>query len=87
VSVGLDVESGFLADLAAQPVVDGLAEFEDAAGGFPVLVVAAADEQDPAVVVGDDAADADGVPGRRSVHEITSRVAYWARHVDKLWGL
>jgi hypothetical protein len=85
--VGFNVEPGFLADLAAQAVVDGLAEFEDTAGGFPVLVVAAADEQDPAVVVGDDAADADGVPGRRSVHEITSRVAYWARHVDKLWGL
>jgi hypothetical protein len=67
--------------------VDGLVEFQDAAGGFPVLVVAAADEQDPAVVVGDDAADADRMPGRRSVHEITSRVAYWARHVDKLWGL
>jgi hypothetical protein len=48
-----------------------------------VLVVAAADEQDPAVVVGDDAADADGVPGRRSVHEITSRVAYWTRQVEE----
>ena len=28
----LDVESGLLADLAAQAVVDGLAEFENAAG-------------------------------------------------------
>jgi hypothetical protein len=74
--VRLDAEPGLLADLAAQPVGDGLAEFEDAAGGFPVLVVAAADEQDAAVVVGDDAADADRVPGQRSVHEITSRVAY-----------
>jgi hypothetical protein len=63
--------------------MDGLGQLQDAAGGFPVLVVAAADEQDAAVVVGDDAADADRVPGRRSVHVITSRVAYWARHVDK----
>ena len=67
-------------------MVEGFVKFEDAAGGFPVLVVAAADEQDPAVVVGDDAADADGVAGRRSVHKITSRVAYWPRHVDKCWG-
>src|SRR5690242_11309735 len=46
---GLDVESGFLADLAAQTVVDGLGQFEDSPGRFPVLVVAAADEQDAAV--------------------------------------
>ena len=38
-----------------------LAEFEDAAGGFPVLIVAAPDEQGAALVVGDDAGDADGV--------------------------
>ena len=73
--VGLDVEPGFLADLAAQSVRDGLVEFEDAARGFPVLVVAAADEQDAAVVIKDDAADADAVLGRRSVHKITSRLA------------
>jgi hypothetical protein len=53
----------------------GLIEFEDAARGFPVLVVAAADEQDAAVVIKDDAADADAVLGRRSVHKITSRLA------------
>jgi len=39
--------------------VDALAEFKDAARWFPALVIAAADEQDPAVIVGDDAADAD----------------------------
>lgn len=73
---GLDVESGFLADLAAQAVMDGLLQLEDSPGRLPVLVVAAADEQDAAVVVGDDAADTDRVPGLRSVHQITSRVAY-----------
>ena len=72
---GLDVEAGLLADLAAQAVGDGLAGFQDAAGGFPVAVVAALDEQRPAVVVGDDAADADRVAGRLVVHEITSRVS------------
>ncbi len=41
-SDGLHVEAGFLADLAAQAVVDGLAEFEDAAGRFPAVVVARA---------------------------------------------
>ena len=78
--VGLDVEAGFLADLAAQAIVDGLAEFQDAAGGFPVLVVAPLDEQRAAVVVGDDAADADRMPGRLVVHKITSRVSY--RRID-----
>jgi hypothetical protein len=34
--------------------VDGLAEFQDAAGGLPVVVVAALDEQRAAVVIGDD---------------------------------
>jgi len=52
-----------------------------------MVVVPPLDKQSAAMIIGDDAADADGVPGRRSVHEITSRVAYWARHVDKLWGL
>jgi len=61
--VGLNLEPCLLADLAAQPVVDSLVEFQDAAGGFPVLVVAAADKQDSAVVVGNDTADADGVAG------------------------
>jgi hypothetical protein len=41
----VDVQAGFVADLAAQAVVDGLAEFEDAAGRFPAVVVAALDEQ------------------------------------------
>jgi hypothetical protein len=70
--VGFDVEPGFLVDLAAESVVDGLVEFEDSPGWFPVLIVAAADEEHAAVVVRDDAADADGVPGRWVVHVITS---------------
>src|SRR6516164_7718896 len=37
--VGLDVETGLLTDLSAQAVLDGLAEFQDAAGRLPVLVV------------------------------------------------
>jgi hypothetical protein len=66
---GLDVEAGFLADFAAQPVVDGLAELEDAAGRFPAVVVGALDEQGAAVVVGDDAGYAD----RPSLDEHTTR--------------
>ena len=69
---GLDVEPGFLADLAAQAVVDGLAEFQDAAGRLPALVVAPLDQQRAAVVVGDDPGDADRVPGTGGVHVITS---------------
>ena len=34
-----------------------------------MLVIGAADEQDAAAIVGDDAADADGVPGRLRVHD------------------
>ena len=41
---GLDVEPGFLADLAAQPVVDGLAEFQDSAGWLPAVVVGPLDQ-------------------------------------------
>src|SRR5271165_6005837 len=33
-----DVEAGFLADLAAQAIVYGFARFQDATGGFPVVV-------------------------------------------------
>ena len=51
---GLDVEAGFLADLAAQPIVDGLAEFQDSAGWFPAVVVGPLGQQGAAVVVGDD---------------------------------
>ena len=43
--VGLDVEPGLLANFAPQPGFDRLIEFEDAAGGLPVVVVAALDEQ------------------------------------------
>ena len=42
---GLDVEPGFLADFAAQAVVDGFAEFEDAAWWLPAVVVRPLDEQ------------------------------------------
>ena len=77
-------QAGFLADLPAQAVVDGLAEFQDAARGFPMVVVAARDEQRAAVVIGDDAADADRMPGRLVVHKITSRVSYRHRRVDEL---
>src|SRR5262249_39399712 len=70
----LDVEPGFLADFAAQSVGDGFAEFEDAAGWFPAVVVGPLDEQGTAVVVGDDARDADRVPGWVGVHG------------DHLWG-
>jgi hypothetical protein len=55
----LDIQAGFLADLAAQAIGDALAEFEDTAGWFPAAVVGALDEQGAAVVVGDDACDAD----------------------------
>jgi hypothetical protein len=65
---GLDVESGFLADLAAQAVVDGLGQLEDSSGRLPVLVVAAPDEQDAAVVVGAGRRAALGLSGD-SVHE------------------
>jgi hypothetical protein len=59
----LDIQAGLLADFAAHAVEDGLAEFEDAAGWFPAVVVGALDEQGAAVVVGDDACHADRVPG------------------------
>lgn len=65
---GFDVESGFVADLAAQPVFNGLAEFEDAAGWFPAAVVAALDGQGPVVVFADDGGDANAVPGSSHAH-------------------
>jgi len=52
--------------------VDGLAGFQDAAGRFPLVVVAALDEQRAAVVVDDDSGDADRVSGVLAVHTITS---------------
>jgi hypothetical protein len=58
---GLDDEAGLFVDLPAEAVVDGLAVFQDAAGGFPVAVVLALDDEGPAFVVDDDAGDADGV--------------------------
>lgn len=63
----LDVKAGLFADLAAQAVLDRLGEFENAAGGLPVLVVAPLDEQSFTVAVGDDATDADGMTG---IHRI-----------------
>ena len=32
---GLNIEAGLFADLAAQPIMDALAQFQDAAGRFP----------------------------------------------------
>ena len=58
---GLDVEAGFLADLAHDACDERLADFEHAAGEGPVAfegLAAAADEQD-AALVDDDGADAD----------------------------
>jgi hypothetical protein len=60
--------------LAAQAVVDSLAQFQDHAGWFPAAVVGPLDQQRAAVVVGDDGGDADRVPGT-GVHVITSRGA------------
>jgi hypothetical protein len=68
---GLDVEPGFLAHFSAQPVVDGLAEFQDATGGLPAVVVGSLDQECAAVVVGDDPGHADRVPGTGGVHVIT----------------
>jgi hypothetical protein len=45
---GLDVETGFLACLAAQALFDGLAEFENATGWFPMMVVTALISEDAA---------------------------------------
>ena len=48
-------------DLSAEAVLDGLAVFGDAAGGFPVAIVSSLDDEGPAFVVDDEAGDADGV--------------------------
>jgi hypothetical protein len=59
---GFDEDAGLLIDLAAYAVVDGLVQFEDAAGDLPVAIVAALHDEDP-VVVGDDGGGADAVAG------------------------
>src|SRR5690606_31182099 len=64
----LDRDPGLLLDLAAQPVLDGLVEFEDAAGKLPGAVVTALDDEDTALVVRDDCGHADGVAGRLAHH-------------------
>ena len=56
-----DVDAGFFEDLAADALFEGFVEFEDAAGWFPVIVVAAANDEDAVLVVDDDAGNADGV--------------------------
>ncbi len=64
----LDVQAGLLADFPAESIVDGFAEFQDAARRLPVVVVAALDEQGTAAVVGDDTGHADGVAGWLGAH-------------------
>src|SRR5450755_789534 len=54
----LDLQAGFLGDLAAEAVGDLLAELEHAAGRLPVAVIAPPDEQGPAGVVDYDGGDA-----------------------------
>src|SRR5690606_23096635 len=61
-------QPGLLVDLAAQPVVNGLAELQDAPGQLPVLVVAAADHQRPPFRVDDGGGDADRMT-RRAAHD------------------
>ena len=80
----LDVEPSLFPDLATQPVVDGFAEFQDAARRFPVMVIAAADEESPPAVIGDDAADADGVAGLLGLQAGHPSVAYRHTHVHEL---
>jgi len=53
-ALGLDLEAGLLPDLADDGPGDGLADLHRAAGDRPQLVVAAAVQQDPAVLVDDD---------------------------------
>lgn len=59
--VDFDGHAGFFGYFAADAFFEGLAQFEDSAGGFPVSVVAALDREDSAVAADDDARDADGV--------------------------
>jgi GntR family transcriptional regulator len=58
-----DLHAGLLGHLAAHACVEGLGEFEDAAGRLPMAVVPALDDEHPAVVANHDAGDADGVCG------------------------
>jgi hypothetical protein len=58
---GLDVQAGLFVDFAAEAVDGALTEFEDAAWGFPVFVVAALDGHDRSVVGDDGCGDADRV--------------------------
>ena len=75
-----DVHAGFFADFAADAFLELLVEFEDAAGWFPVSVVAALDYEDLVSVVNDDSGDADRVS--RSVgHPITSLLSACGRIV------
>jgi hypothetical protein len=57
----LDLQTRLLVDLPAEAVFDRLTVFENSAGRFPVAVVSALDDEGPALVVDDDAGDADGV--------------------------
>jgi hypothetical protein len=62
-SVGFDDEASFLFDLATHAGLYGFVDFEDAAGDLPFAGVASLDDEDAAVVVGDDGSDADRVEG------------------------
>lgn len=56
-----DLDAGLFEDLALKGLGDGLLAFEDAARRFPVTVVAALDQEGPALVVDDDPGHAHGV--------------------------
>ena len=60
--LGLDPHAGLLQDLADQAGLDGLVEFEDAAGWLPVAVVAPPHGQELALLVDDRGSHADRVP-------------------------
>lgn len=60
----LDRHPGLLLDFTAEAILDGLAEFEHPPGQLPGAVVTASDDEDAALVVGDDGSDADGVAAR-----------------------
>src|SRR5262245_51736247 len=56
-----DLEPGLLADFAAEAVVDGFVEFQDAAGWLPCTGVGPTDDEHSSLLIDDGSSDAYGM--------------------------
>ncbi|OLL73231.1 hypothetical protein Ae150APs1_1609 [Pseudonocardia sp. Ae150A_Ps1] len=66
--LNLDGDAGLFDDLTAHTLFEGLPQLQDPAGGLPVGVVAALNDEDAAVVAHDDSGDTHGML-RRAGHD------------------